>query len=184
MSSGCWWIWRSWAGGDALWDICDLFPVDDDFEPGVIVIDGGGFTGRSGGFGAAGDGGDAEDHSDYSVPILGGGFRYCQWMLAAAGARIFKVYPRVCGGNRGLHRRHERKVGLSPCVRGKLVLISCRKAATRSIPACAGETACPTAAGRSPWVYPRVCGGNLQCPLRPSPAHGPSPRVRGKRPCH
>ena len=71
----------------------------------------------------------------------------------------WRVYPRVCGGNRipGPASRSER----------------------RSIPACAGEpsfrdTSCPRC-----WVYPRVCGGTRRRRISASATHGLSPRVRG-----
>ena len=49
----------------------------------------------------------------------------------------------------------------------------------RSIPACAGEPARPSARGRRRRVYPRVCGGTTTPAGLAIPTCGLSPRVRG-----
>ena len=71
------------------------------------------------------------------------------------------VYPRVCGGS--LHPRRLRKadVGLSPRVRGKLLVVYVLAYLGRSIPACAGEALPPLRLHPLPAVYPRVCGGSF-----------------------
>ena len=71
--------------------------------------------------------------------------------------------------------------GLSPRVRGNLILPFVAAVPDRSIPACAGEPL-RTRAKFDDWgVYPRVCGGtedhSPQQPFR----EGLSPRVRGNR---
>ena len=91
------------------------------------------------------------------------------------------VYPRVCGGNRFLSQCACSASGLSPRVRGKRIDSDATQHIARSIPACAGETrktarksgrgrSIPACAGETRpvpgrpcrrWVYPRVCGGNL-----------------------
>ena len=50
------------------------------------------------------------------------------------------VYPRLCGGNYSSLFIYFFRRGLSPLVRGKHGIVSCRRTLTGSIPACAGET--------------------------------------------
>ena len=50
-----------------------------------------------------------------------------------------RVYPRVCGGSPTASSTARRTKGLSPRVRGKLQSATRYRAASRSIPACAGE---------------------------------------------
>ena len=92
-----------------------------------------------------------------------------------------EVYPRVCGGNQLTVVAHPLQRGLSPRVRGKPCAPLNMPSATRSIPACAGETRPPVSPFPCPWVYPRVCGGNPATGAPPSPSAGLSPRVRGKQ---
>ena len=92
-----------------------------------------------------------------------------------------RVYPRVCGGTQPDGSVTKRAVGLSPRVRGNLV-VACRcRSWLRSIPACAGEpSACPRRS--TPMrVYPRVCGGTSRPASDDGNAAGLSPRVRGNR---
>ena len=49
------------------------------------------------------------------------------------------VYPRVCGGTPNVPNPALAAVGLSPRVRGNLVILRSRSGLMRSIPACAGE---------------------------------------------
>ncbi len=72
-------------------------------------------------------------------------------------------------------------MGLSPRVRGNLTELSRRDAATRSIPACAGEPPRRGLRRRVPAVYPRVCGGTPPVHVHDAAADGLSPRVRGNR---
>ena len=90
-----------------------------------------------------------------------------------------RVYPRVCGGTWTAYTHPWPGWGLSPRVRGNLLLQPATNRYCGSIPACAGE---PSATCENPSahaVYPRVCGGTelgtSQQPARP----GLSPRVRG-----
>ena len=50
-----------------------------------------------------------------------------------------RVYPRVCGGTGGKYAENKSAVGLSPRVRGNLVLVLFLGEFFGSIPACAGE---------------------------------------------
>ena len=90
------------------------------------------------------------------------------------------VYPRVCGGNRGLLRLRLRLPGLSPRVRGKPMSRQLTAGMLGSIPACAGETRRHARRHCQPKVYPRVCGGNNSESRSDIAARGLSPRVRGK----
>ena len=73
--------------------------------------------------------------------------------------------------------------GLSPRVRGNLVLLDRFSRAYGSIPACAGESISPTRAVSSAEVYPRVCGGISVQRGSDHANRGLSPRVRGNPAC-
>ena len=93
-------------------------------------------------------------YSVRSIPACAGEPRQ-----GAACAIAMKVYPRVCGGTEPIVDRRADLRGLSPRVRGNLVITHLRSLHHRSIPACAGE---PVLSMDSKWpttVYPRVCGG-------------------------
>ena len=98
--------------------------------------------------------------------------------------RIWRVYPRVCGGTQdrpaGAFLRH----GLSPRVRGNLAALNASACGRGSIPACAGEPRILLVPRCVTRVYPRVCGGTM--PARPydTQIQGLSPRVRGNPPSH
>ena len=89
------------------------------------------------------------------------------------------AYPRVCGGTLWLAPVWDSHEGLSPRVRGNPSPALPTTAATRPIPACAGEPLPQLHAPVPAQAYPRVCGGTAA----PSPAAatktGLSPRVRG-----
>ena len=92
-----------------------------------------------------------------------------------------RVYPRVCGGTGGRPLGSTVVRGLSPRVRGNLRWPPGTKAASRSIPACAGEPGARSLLGRLHRVYPRVCGGTRPYEYRWRNYIGLSPRVRGNR---
>ena len=72
--------------------------------------------------------------SDAVYPRVCGGTpspRHCKSQWA--------VYPRVCGGTPSLVCGFHSAIGLSPRVRGNLVIILLGRIVRRSIPACAGE---------------------------------------------
>ena len=92
-----------------------------------------------------------------------------------------RVYPRVCGGTRGLPFQSTRYRGLSPRVRGNRRRPGRATRREGSIPACAGE---PHSRWRHPTqrrVYPRVCGGTSADRITSRMVCGLSPRVRGNR---
>ena len=70
------------------------------------------------------------------------------------------VYPRVGGGNSSGSSDSIFQTGLSPRGRGKLPKLFLRASRLGSIPAWAGETPSLPRSPCSPWVYPRVGGGN------------------------
>ena len=85
----------------------------------------------------------------------------------------------MCGGTNRNWPRHYSPWGLSPRVRGNLVVIVLPFAGVGSIPACAGEPFESTGARQWVKVYPRVCGGTVDAGLSDSSEWGLSPRVRG-----
>ena len=112
-----------------------------------------------------------------------------------------RVYPRGCGGTGMPYRLMVAAWGLSPRVRGNLVVDVGAQLHDGSIPAGAGEPA-PTARAasrlqvyprgcggtrtsrgstRPPGVYPRGCGGTRPPPAEATTGRGLSPRVRGNR---
>ena len=72
--------------------------------------------------------------SSRSIPARAGESE--MWGAAAAPRQ---VYPRACGGTSMSGAAAMRRAGLSPRVRGNLVLEVLRYAGLGSIPACAGE---------------------------------------------
>ena len=96
-----------------------------------------------------------------------------------AGRRQEMVYPRVCGGTSGFAPAGHCAKGLSPRVRGNRKWHRYAPSVGGSIPACAGEPTIDPAAGGSPAVYPRVCGGTHRSTRFLPHRHGLSPRVRG-----
>ena len=85
----------------------------------------------------------------------------------------------MCGGTFSWSWQSLPSDGLSPRVRGNRSRPVSRSRQRRSIPACAGEPRRVAAAGVSPKVYPRVCGGTAANGPPPLHARGLSPRVRG-----
>ena len=77
-----------------------------------------------------------------------------------------RVYPRVCGGTRGVVIQENR-----PACAGD------HRGASGSIPACAGEP--PQELAKRLKVYPRVCGGTDTGSATLWSSNGLSPRVRG-----
>ena len=69
--------------------------------------------------------------------------------------------------------------GLSPRVRGNQAAHPNAYHDLGSIPACAGEPQIPPGPYRGRRVYPRVCGGTLDCVVAHTSKSGLSPRVRG-----
>ena len=115
---------------------------------------------------------------DRSIPACAGEPAWRQIRAVAA-----EVYPRVCGGTGLRAFGLAYWPGLSPRVRGNLVVSFLAGFVSGSIPACAGEPSIPAAARTCCTVYPRVCGGTCHflAPLDTEP--GLSPRVRGNPSC-
>ena len=91
---------------------------------------------------------------DRSIPAFAGEPDGVSCLLLAG-----RVYPRVCGGTLSCGMTSTTTYGLSPRVRGNLVLRDDVDYHVRSIPACAGEPRRGYSRRRKLWVYPRVCGG-------------------------
>ena len=85
----------------------------------------------------------------------------------------------MCGGTRLRFCPATSMCGLSPRVRGNRPIRFPRTAATRSIPACAGEPSHSMPSNCSDTVYPRVCGGTACTIGTGYDRRGLSPRVRG-----
>ena len=92
-----------------------------------------------------------------------------------------RVYPRECGGTRGVGRSGVRFGGLSPRVRGNPSSPSTRARASRSIPASAGEPLGVAVLKCQRRVYPRECGGTFTARFTGIAEAGLSPRVRGNQ---
>ena len=69
------------------------------------------------------------------------------------------VYPRACGGTAWIRGHCTAQTGLSPRVRGNLLVHRVNDQAFGSIPARAGEPETSTPFWRNLAVYPRACGG-------------------------
>ena len=91
------------------------------------------------------------------------------------------VYPRLCGGTRGLCEVGPAAPGLSPPVRGNHGSQPRVQGRPGSIPACAGEPESETCPEWRPLVYPRLCGGTYDSGGAAHPGSGLSPPVRGNR---
>ena len=89
-----------------------------------------------------------------------------------------RVYPRVCGGTSRRWCIGCWNGGLSPRMRGNLVLKSNVVSGIGSIPAYAGEPGPAASASPIPEVYPRVCGGTGPS-FGGNPQGGVYPRVCG-----
>ncbi len=92
-----------------------------------------------------------------------------------------EVYPRVCGGTVAASTAAAASSGLSPRVRGNLLVSIICLANNRSIPACAGEPRRRRRHDPVSGVYPRVCGGTPRWDRLHYTGSGLSPRVRGNR---
>ena len=92
-----------------------------------------------------------------------------------------RVYPRVCGEASVAGMLRSVEPGLSPRVRGSLIVDGPEAGTVRSIPACAGKPSARTCWATCDGVYPRVCGEASPWAPRGSATTGLSPRVRGSR---
>ena len=96
-----------------------------------------------------------------------------------AGRKLSAVYPRVCGGTKEERAAAGWPDGLSPRVRGNLMIRDLDLRPWWSIPACAGEPQFVPGALVASTVYPRVCGGTPKSSPTCRYWSGLSPRVRG-----
>ena len=91
------------------------------------------------------------------------------------------VYPRACGGTINISPHIDIQQGLSPRVRGNLVIRLDMLPIVRSIPARAGEPRVTFLMSTGKKVYPRACGGTIATTMNMPMRVGLSPRVRGNR---
>ena len=89
------------------------------------------------------------------------------------------VHPRVCGERRTAASALGSSTGSSPRVRGTRAIRKTRAAASRFIPACAGNAASRILMAVAQPVHPRVCGERAFLAFAASCSSGSSPRVRG-----
>ena len=89
------------------------------------------------------------------------------------------VYPRACGGTILTGANMAIATGLSPRVRGNLLVRYQSATFEGSIPARAGEPIMSTIDPSFCRVYPRACGGTAAREIGISQTAGLSPRVRG-----
>ena len=108
------------------------------------------------------------------IPACAGQPMRWQTCCTPAGA-----YPRVCGATYCAMTTICRAWGLSPRVRGNLLLLVATKLSFGPIPACAGQPVTETAVAFPYWAYPRVCGATGRRCLATQRFLGLSPRVRG-----
>ena len=87
----------------------------------------------------------------------------------------------MCGGTGSRRVGRPGDTGLSPRVRGNLLLIASNGRCHGSIPACAGEPTTSYRLKSSARVYPRVCGGTPVAQMSREAYEGLSPRVRGNQ---
>ena len=91
------------------------------------------------------------------------------------------VHPRLCGEHNKATFQLARGVGSSPPVRGTLRGGAAVRAASRFIPACAGNTNNTFISPLFHPVHPRLCGEHQIAVEMPGRATGSSPPVRGTR---
>ena len=92
------------------------------------------------------------------------------------------VHPRMRGEHFASAAWAKPIAGPSPHARGTRTKATCARRTSRSIPACAGNTA-PAACPPAPCtVHPRMRGEHVKNELAPLQARGPSPHARGTRP--
>ena len=90
-----------------------------------------------------------------------------------------EVYPRACGGTSPLDLKPSDSAGLSPRLRGNLLIAHVDLEILGSIPALAGEPSLSSTCWAHRRVYPRACGGTLASSAIPPGMSGLSPRLRG-----
>ena len=110
----------------------------------------------------------------WSIPARAGEPPAC-----TASVVVGRVYPRACGGTAPQSAMLFLCSGLSPRVRGNLLVLAGLVVPGGSIPARAGEPHFHRSNSHKTRVYPRACGGTSQWVPHISKGRGLSPRVRG-----
>ena len=98
---------------------------------------------------------------------------------AMSNARLRRVYPRACGATIKEIVAELQVRGLSPRMRGNLLMAIPHILRQRSIPAHAGQPTTSKPEKVQGWVYPRACGATLRGAARLGTWRGLSPRMRG-----
>ena len=93
--------------------------------------------------------------------------------------RPCSVHPRMCGEHYGTGSGAPEEDGSSPHVRGTRLRPRPLQLELRFIPACAGNTAMPTASRSGTTVHPRMCGEHPGALTMACRSRGSSPHVRG-----
>ena len=109
-----------------------------------------------------------------SIPALAG-----ERLRVAKYLAVKRVYPRACGGTEIIAAVALIRQGLSPRLRGNAAPDRRQTSPDGSIPALAGERWYQWAVYSAIGVYPRACGGTLNCGKLLSGSTGLSPRLRG-----
>jgi len=91
------------------------------------------------------------------------------------------VHPRACGEHCAAPIAGCSGAGSPPRLRGTLLFQRLVLVGERFIPAPAGNTRCPAAAGSARPVHPRACGEHQEHGVHRIDAVGSSPRLRGTR---
>ncbi len=94
---------------------------------------------------------------------------------------LLTVYPRMYGGADVVTQVTRTGTGLSPHVRGSLVVLLRHCESDGSIPACTGEPMSVSCAFSRLKVYPRMYGGAPEIKRPAITSQGLSPHVRGSR---
>ncbi len=89
------------------------------------------------------------------------------------------AYPRACGGPRSREKAISAGTGLSPRLRGTRHMNPAFAVYDGPIPAPAGDPSIHDISASRSAAYPRACGGPFLPVIRPAPAKGLSPRLRG-----
>ena len=110
----------------------------------------------------------------------------CAGETSAGGGRCRhrRVYPRVCGGNKGGGLTCANGCGLSPRVRGKPPHPFSVAAVAGSIPACAGGNRARQPPVAPVALYPRVCGGKPRRLVGGRPFRRSIPACAGETCCN
>ena len=115
-------------------------------------------------------------HRGRTTPAHAGKTR---WLCTQA--QKARDHPRACGEDLDPHRINRGGLGPPPRMRGRPTCPWCTSQCAGTTPAHAGKTF--EVVSRSTFMrdHPRACGEDMPTSSRSSMAHGPPPRMRGRR---